>query len=163
MDEIEPRDVGRPSKFSPAMGEEICRRIMEGKSLNSICSSDPDLPYIGTVLRWVLDGECNKTPELKNFAISYKEAMDVRTEMLFDELIDLADCAANDKKMNHLGEMVVDQDHIQRVKLQIDTRFKYASKLKPRKYGERTTLAGDADAPLQITGIKIELVPGVKE
>ena len=41
-------------------------------------------------------------------------------------------------------------------RLAVDTRKWIASKVLPKKYGDRQVLAGDPDAPLQVT--KIELV-----
>ena len=36
-------------------------------------------------------------------------------------------------------------------KLQIETRLKLLAKWNPKKYGDRTTLAGDPEAPLQVS------------
>lgn len=160
--------AGRPTKFSIELGELICGLISEGKSLNGICATLPDMPYIGTVLRWVLDGEVEKNEELKNFAISYKRAMEIRTEILFDQIVDIADYKGNDFKKNADGETVfddagnplIDHDNIQRAKLQIETRIKYAGKIKPKKYGDKVTneLIGDKDNPLAFPKIEITYV-----
>lgn len=169
MQDINVNDpVGRPSKFTPGLGELICALIAEGKSLNSICATVDGMPYIGTVLRWVLDGEVEKTEDLKNFAISYKRAMEIRTEILFDQVVDIADHKGNDFKTDAHGVLIfddagnpmIDHDNIQRAKLQIDTRLKYAGKMKPKKYGDKITneVVGDPDKPLDIRTITIELI-----
>lgn len=159
---------GRPTKFTPELGELICELIAEGKSLNSICATVPNMPYIGTVLRWILDGEVEKTPDLNSFAISYKRAMEIRTEILFDQIVDIADYKGSDFKkdsngniiFDEAGNPIIDHDNIQRAKLQIDTRLKYAGKMKPKKYGDKMTneLVGDKERPLQLEKIEIELV-----
>lgn len=50
-----------------------------------------------------------------------------------------------------------DNSVVNAARLQIDTRKWVASKLMPRRYGERVTLEGNPDAPLQ-TVTRIELV-----
>lgn len=136
---------GRPTKFTVELGEFICDLIVGGKSLNSICATVSDMPYIGTVLRWVLDGEVEKTPELKSFAIAYRASMTIRNEILFDQIVDISDYKGNDFKKDVNGEIifdengnpVIDHDNIQRAKLQVDTRFRYASKINPKRYGDK--------------------------
>lgn len=43
--------VGRPSKFTQAIADEICRRIALDESLASICR-DKHMPEVQTVYRW---------------------------------------------------------------------------------------------------------------
>lgn len=160
--------AGRPSLFTPELGELICGLISEGKSLNSICATVDGMPYIGTALRWVLDGEVEKTEDLKNFAISYKRAMEIRTEILFDQIIDIADHKGSDFKtdahgvliFDDAGNPIIDHDNIQRAKLQIDTRLKYAGKMKPKKYGDKTTteMVGDPDRPVVTQTIEVTYI-----
>jgi hypothetical protein len=44
----------------------------------------------------------------------------------------------------------LDSAGINRNRLRVDARKWVASKLKPRKYGDRTTLAGDAENPMRL-------------
>jgi hypothetical protein len=41
-------------------------------------------------------------------------------------------------------------EHVQRSRLRIESRKWLAAKLKPKKYGEKTTIAGDAENPLAV-------------
>jgi hypothetical protein len=42
--------IGRPSKYTKALGDRICAQIAEGKSLRTICDN-PDMPDKATVFR----------------------------------------------------------------------------------------------------------------
>ena len=48
------------------------------------------------------------------------------------------------------GLTITRKDMLGHRKLQIETRLKLLAKWNPKKYGERTTLAGDKENPLQI-------------
>lgn len=45
------KTLGRPSKYTPELAEEICARLIAGESLRSICE-DENFPDKATVLRW---------------------------------------------------------------------------------------------------------------
>ena len=47
-----------------------------------------------------------------------------------------------------------DSGAVQKQRLQVDTRKWLLSKLAPKKYGDRMTLAGDEDSPLKIEKIE---------
>ena len=67
----------------------------------------------------------------------YARAKESGLDAVADDSMDIADSCA------------VDKDSVAKARLQIDTRKWFLSKLAPKKYGERTILAGDADAPLE--------------
>jgi hypothetical protein len=46
--------TGRPSKFTQAIADEICERMIEGEDLVKICKSD-HMPSRVTVYRWMAD------------------------------------------------------------------------------------------------------------
>jgi hypothetical protein len=57
--------------------------------------------------------------------------------------------------LNKHGAKTVDTGWLQWQKQRIDSRKWCASKLKPKKYGDRVSLAGDAENPLQ-TSVQVE-------
>lgn len=120
------RPAGRPSKYTPELAKHICDRLMVGESLNTICKDD-DMPTKKTVLSWLLD------KDKEEFLHQYEQARDVQADTLTDEMEDIAQNTPD----------------VQRARLIIDTRKWYSSKLKPKKYGDSTTLKGDAENPLQ--------------
>ncbi len=122
--------------------------IMQGKSLRSICKQD-EMPSQQTVFNWLLKGG--------EFFEQYARAREVQADLLFDEMLDIADDGTNDyvERQNKDGStyMAVDHDHINRSRLRVDTRKWMAGKLAPKKYGEKVTqeISGIDGAPLSPT------------
>src|SRR5262245_12306661 len=79
--------IGRPSEFTEKIGDVICKRVADGKSLSAICRP-PGMPAISTVLRWVV-----KYPE---FANEYERAREARAEVIFEETLAIADDRSRD-------------------------------------------------------------------
>lgn len=146
--------MGRPSDYTPETAAQICARLVEGQSLRSICKAE-DMPCIATVFVWL-----NKHPP---FAEQYAHARDAQADTLADEILDIADNASNDWMERQLKdgstEVVVNQDHISRSRLMVDSRKWIASKLKPKKYGERIdhSLTGKDGGPIVISSTDAEL------
>ena len=74
------RPVGRPSLFTTELGDAICNRIADGKSLRAICD-EADMPDKATVFRWLF------TEQHKDFGKQYSRARDIEADVLFDEII----------------------------------------------------------------------------
>lgn len=128
--------AGRPSLYSEELADTICERIADGESLRSICSGD-DMPNKATVMRWLGANA--------EFSDQYARARDAQADSIFDEILDIADDARNDwmKARGSDGEderYVLNGEHVQRMKLRIDARKWMASKLLPKKYGDRLDL-----------------------
>lgn len=128
--------AGRPSDYSDAMADMICTRIADGESLRSICSAD-DMPDKSTVFRWLAKHE--------EFATKYARAREVQADAIFDEMLDIADDGRNDwmEKRNADGEAIGWQENgeaLRRSDLRIKTRQWMASKLQPKKYGDKLDL-----------------------
>ena len=104
--------AGRPSKFTQELADTICERIMNGESLRSIVS-DEGMPTRSTVHKWL--------DENKLFSDQYARAKDNQADTLADEIMFIADNA----------------EDVQKARLQVDTRKWIASKLKPKKYGDK--------------------------
>ncbi len=71
----------------------------------------------------------------KRYAISREQ----QAERMAEELLDIADDGSNDTQVDEKGRRIVDFDHINRSRLRVDTRKWIASKLLPKKYGDKTT------------------------
>lgn len=139
---------GRPSEYDPAVCATICERIVNGESLRNICRSD-DMPVSSTVFVWLQNN--------REFAEQYARAREAQADTLADELLDIADDATNDWMERQLRdgstETVPDTEHINRSRLRVDTRKWIAAKLKPKKYGDSSSLSlSDPDGkPLAVT------------
>lgn len=119
--------MSRQSEYTPEIGGIICERIAEGESLRAICRCD-EMPAMSTVFKWLVTHS--------KFSEQYAHARDAQADALADEILDIADDGSRDYAMVD-GREVVDHDHIARSRLRVDTRKWIASKLKPKKYGEK--------------------------
>ena len=127
--------MSRPSSFTQEIGDAICERIADGESLRSICR-DEAMPSKSMVLRWLAAHE--------TFRDQYALAREAQADALFDEMVDIADDGTNDymASLGDEGDAVawrLNGEHIQRSKLRIEARKWMASKLQPKKYGDKIT------------------------
>jgi hypothetical protein len=138
--------------YSPELADLICEKIAEGQSMRNICQAD-DMPAMSTVFKWLRENA--------EFSQQYARAKDECADMMAEEMLEIADDATNDwmerfdKDGGNIGWQL-NGEHVQRSRLRIDTRKWLASKLKPKKYGERTTLSGDPDSPIGVQVTQIE-------
>ena len=142
----EPKAMGRPSVFTQELADNICSRLANGESLRAICNSERDesIPSIGTILRWVGENE--------DFQKQYARAREIQAETHADDIVSIAD-----------GPLMDDSVKTARDRLRVDARKWVASKLLPKKYGDKIAhVGGDpaTDQPIQVS--RIELVAGVK-
>jgi len=134
--------MGRPSIFSEEIAAAIVDRIMEGRSLRSICKED-DMPGISTVIRWLAD---DRSEQFRAFRAQYEAAKREQADVLADEIVEIADDGSNDWMARHDPEnpgYIANGEHIQRSRLRCDVRKWVASKLKPKRYGEHLDLTSD--------------------
>jgi hypothetical protein len=125
--------LGRPTIYNQELADAICSRIIEGYSLRTVCKAD-DMPDVTTILRWLR--------EKPDFRLQYEKAKEEQADALAEEMLDIADDGTNDwmEKYGKDGENLgyqVNGEHVQRSRLRLDTRKWIASKLKPKKYGDR--------------------------
>lgn len=129
--------MGRPSDFTPEIANEICERLAKGESLRSITGADRDdfMPSETTVRRWLAGTEDWN----EEFRRQYAHARDCQADTLFEEILDIAD------------EDALDAVAVSRNRLRVDARKWAASKLAPKKYGDKVALTGgdDGDAPIK--------------
>lgn len=142
---------GRPSIYTKALGELICARIAEGDSLRTIVK-DKEMPSASSIIRWLLD------ETKKEFWTQYEKARNVQAELMFEELLDIADDGTNDwverERQDGSTYTVVDTEVIGRSRLRVDTRKWYLSKVLPKKFGEKQIFSGPNDGPIVVTVVK---------
>lgn len=123
---------GRPSEFTQEVADLICDKIAAGQSLRTICvavGADFDgIPHERTVYRWLEDHA--------DFRQQYARAREAQADGEFDEARQIASAATTET--------------VQVARLQIDTIKWRASKLAPKKYGDKVALVGgdEGDAPI---------------
>ncbi len=131
---------GRPTDYSQETADLICERLVSGESLRAICRDD-EMPAISTVFRWL-----GLHPE---FSEQYARAREEQAEALADEIVAIADKDSDGDDSAVLAA---------RDRLRVDARKWVASKLKPKKYGDRQVLAGDPEAPVVVQAIERRIV-----
>nr|DAU57517.1 MAG TPA: terminase small subunit [Caudoviricetes sp.] len=110
------RKIGRPTKYNGAMIEDICEKIANGRSLRSICAED-GMPTTSTVCKWLIEN--------KEFSEQYARAREKQADYFAEEIIEIADSAEAESAA------------VSKAKLQIDARKWAASKIAPKKYGDK--------------------------
>lgn len=129
--------MARPSDYTAEMADTICERLAGGESLRSICAEE-GMPSQSMVFRWLGQNEA--------FREQYAHAREAQADALFDDILEISDDGRNDW-MARLGEKdagwAVNGEHIQRSRLRVDARKWMASKLAPKKYGDKLAIGGD--------------------
>lgn len=110
--------MGRKSEFNQDIADKICEGLIQGLSLTTICKAR-SMPSDRTILRWL------DHPDNSAFCRQYARAREAGADWLANEIIDIADNST--------------PENVNNARLQIDARKWYASKLKPKKYGDRIT------------------------
>lgn len=113
--------MGRPTIYSQELIDTICTRIIEGDSLRKI-TNDEAMPALSTIVAWLSSHD--------DFSIQYARAKEDQADTLADEILHISDTATDPQ----LG------------RLRIDTRKWVASKLKPKKYGDKIDHTSDGKA-----------------
>lgn len=139
--------LGRPTEYSQQVADEICEAISTtNKSLKTICQPE-NMPAVRTVLYWLHTNE--------PFLHQYTRAKEEQADFLAEEIIEIADDSSNDTIQGEYGPME-NREWVNRSRLRVDARKWVASKLKPKKYGDKMDVtSGDKPiAGLTIAGTK---------
>jgi hypothetical protein len=125
--------IGRPSKYSEDLTNEICTRLAGGESLNSICKSE-HLPCISTVLLWVVDGKH------KEFSDKYTCARAAQGFTDADRIREIAALVGSGQIEPNAGRVIIDA-------------YKWtAERNAPKNYGSKVDLnhGGQKDNPISV-------------
>lgn len=115
--------MARPSEYTKELGVAICKRIAEGESVRSIVK-DENMPSSSSIFNWLLDDD------KKEFLEHYETARNIQAEVMFEELIEIAD---------------QQDENVMRDRLRVDTRKWYLSKVLPKKFGDKVDLTSGGD------------------
>lgn len=134
-------------KYTPELAEEICELLSNGVPLREICRSSDRFPVWQKVYEWM-----EQDPQL---AGAIARAREIGGDAIAEDCLQLIDTPPNEV-FDDLGNKRYDPASLQWRKNQVEMRLKLLAKWNPKRYGERTTLAGDKDAPLK-TEINFEI------
>lgn len=123
--------MARPTKYTEELGDRICAELASGRPLVKICEAE-DMPATSTVYEWLR--------KYSEFSDTYTRAREDQADYIADESIAISD--------NPNGDVARDR-------LRVETRKWFASKLKPKKYGDKiqnevTGADGTALAPVVV-------------
>lgn len=121
---------GRPSEYSDKIFDTICSKLADGMSLKRICEAD-DMPSKVTFYSWI-----NNSEDLLN---KYARAKDDSSDALAEDIQNIAD------------DTLIGKYEPNAARVAIDAKKWIASKLKPKKYGDKidmTTNGKDLPTPL---------------
>ena len=105
----------------------ICERIADGESLRLICQSD-EMPARSSVFKWLAEN--------KEFSDQYARAREAQADLLADEILAISDETAFDTITTDAGNRP-DTEWLARSRLRVDARKWLASKMAPKKYGDK--------------------------
>lgn len=138
--------LGRPSKFTVELADEICRRMFESEgdnlpeSLRQICR-DENMPARSTVHRWLSD-----EPEFQD---RYARARELRKDAIIDRLLWLS----AEVKKHAVGSPGTGEAgaRVAAYKIEIDSLKWILSKEYPRQYGDKVTteISGPEGKPIK--------------
>jgi len=139
--------MGRPSKYSEELIDEICSRITEAESLTSICQSD-HMPSIAVLFTWL-----KEKPEFQD---KYARAKEIQADFLFERMRDVAETQELGimTKISDRGTETTEADMIAHRKLKIETYKWQIGKMRPKKYGDKQQVEHTGD----VTHRNIEIV-----
>ena len=80
----------------------------------------------------------------------YARAREAQADKMAEDILQIADDGANDTYKDDKGNIMTDHDVVARSRLRVDARKWLASKMAPKKYGDKVELSGNKDAPLTV-------------
>jgi hypothetical protein len=109
-----PGKPGRPSDYTPELGDTICDRLADGESLRAICDED-GMPDRRTVLRWLADNV--------DFAAKYARAREFQADVMDEKILEVANACT--------------PETAQADRVKIGAYQWRAAKLAPKKYSDK--------------------------
>ena len=130
---------GRPTKYSPKIADKICEEIASSSnSLHKIAKKNNIA--INSILLWLTKHE--------EFSRQYARAKVLQADFMASEIIEISDDGSNDLMTIERGDTSYEQENKEvtsRSKLRVDARKWLASKLAPKKYGDKLDVTTDGD------------------
>ena len=130
-------------KYNPYEREQIVKSICEDVINNKLSFTQAvkksPITFV-SFFNWVTESE-----ELRNL---YHYAREIRSDILFEEIIDIADTPQEGEtiKEDKNGKTIEKGDMLGHRRLQIDARKWVVAKMQPKKYGEKLDITTDGQS-----------------
>lgn len=118
--------MARPSKRTPQVEDEVCRRLSEGETLRAICRGE-GMPSWQRIYEWVAADEV--------FAGRIARARELGADAIAEQTLDILDEPPERTNTEH-GDKV-DSGYVAWQKNRAEQRLKLLAKWFPKKYGDR--------------------------
>ncbi len=126
--------------FDQAIADEICDEIASSScGLKKLIAQNPHWPCDVTIYKWLKKND--------GFARQYARAKEAQITVLTEEILEISDTIGEDNKFN---------DRVGRDRLRVDSRKWLAGKLVPKVYGDRVSMAGVKDEPIEFENVTPE-------
>lgn len=139
-----------PVRRKPEEKAALAKAILDGMALEGLScfkSCEAVGVPIGTFIGWTVEDAA--------LAESYARARETLIERMAAETLAIAD-----EPVGSTAAGGTDSGAVQKQRLQVDTRKWMLSKLAPKKYGDKVTLAGDEHNPLKVEAVRRVVIDG---
>ena len=141
-----PKKIGRPSKYTPELAQEICQRLANGEPLRQICR-DEHMPSWVVIYDWMVKDDAlgsNGT----GLSLAIARAREVGQDAIAEQI--WLDMQMEPERILSEGGGRIDSGYVQLIKARADIGLKLLAKWNPKRYGDRVELTGDKNNPLHI-------------
>jgi len=125
---------GRPTKYTEELVAEICDRVANGTPLREICREEGK-PTWSTIYNWIASND--------ELFTRFARARELGTDAIAEDAIAILDAIPE-----RIDGGRMDSAYVQWQKNRVEMRLKLLAKWNPRKYGDKTILAGDKENPV---------------
>ena len=150
--------------YSEELAQEICRHIADCVSLRTIAAME-GMPDVATIMRWLAD---ETKPEFRK---QYARAREAQADKMAEDILAIADEECTMVRADKHGTkdddgagntaVVFDATAVARNKLRVDARRWLASKMAPKKYGDKVQaeLTGAGGGAIQVASTVTFVMP----
>lgn len=146
LSEAPKKKIGRPSKYTPEIAQQMCQMLADGIPLREICRQE-GFPEWRTVYDWMYrDDALGERGAGLSTAIA--RAREVGQDAIAEEI--WLDMNQPPERILSEGGARVDSGYVQWQKAKAEIGLKLLAKWNPKRYGDRVALAGDPESPIKV-------------
>lgn len=117
------KKVGRPSKFTVELAEDICNTVaLSTQSIQTLILKNSSWPDYQTIYSWMKNNE--------KFQEMYARAKEDQADHLCEDILRIID-----KPETYIDEKGIERSEVNMCKLKVDALKWHAMKLKPKRWG----------------------------